>query len=128
MTPPESSSPLRLLHPPPRLRIPLATRRPVDAPHPAPPPPSPPSASPPPPPGPTCRKGAPLPAPPPEPGPAALAPTSGRVIGTGTATLTSGHEVPAVELEPDFEDQALPPDPAHAEPPVDVDKATPDDF
>jgi Na+-translocating ferredoxin:NAD+ oxidoreductase RnfC subunit len=31
--------------------------------------------------------------------PAALAPTSGRIIGVGEAALTNGHAVPVAELE-----------------------------
>jgi electron transport complex protein RnfC len=42
--------------------------------------------------------------------PAALAPTSGRIVSIGEATLMNGHTVPAVELECDFEDRRLPED------------------
>jgi Na+-translocating ferredoxin:NAD+ oxidoreductase subunit C len=38
----------------------------------------------------------------------ALAPTSGRVIGTSTVQLLNGQMVPAVDIEPDFEDRPVP--------------------
>ena len=38
----------------------------------------------------------------------ALSPISGRVIGTGTVQLLNGFTVPAVDIEADFEDRALP--------------------
>jgi electron transport complex protein RnfC len=63
-----------------------------------------------------------------------LAPTSGRVVGVGEATLTNGQQVPVIELESDFEDRRLPEehDAHQAEVQRDLleslDKATPDEF
>src|SRR5687767_10684831 len=86
------ASSLRLLEPPARLRVPLATHAPADVP-----------------PGITVgavvAKGQPLTPAPTEGGPHALAPTSGRIVGVDSATLTNGHAVPVVELEVDFEDR-----------------------
>jgi electron transport complex protein RnfC len=89
---PSDPSPLRLLETPARLRVPLATRAPAETPS-----------------GVTIdavvAKGQHLTHGPAEGGPATLAPTSGRVVAVGTATLTNGHVVPAVELEADFQDR-----------------------
>jgi electron transport complex protein RnfC len=40
--------------------------------------------------------------------PAALAPTSGRIVGASQAQLLNGSIVPAVDIEADFEDRPLP--------------------
>lgn len=40
--------------------------------------------------------------------PAALAPTSGRIVGVSRVELLNGCEVPAVDIEADFEDRPLP--------------------
>lgn len=102
---PEQSSPLRLLDPPSRLHVPLATRPLTEA-------------------APEIivnrivAKGEALSDGPVEGGPAALAPTSGRIVAQSLVTLTNGHAVPAVEFEPDFQDRpALEPphDPARAD-------------
>jgi electron transport complex protein RnfC len=92
---PVDPSPLRLLEPPARLRVPLGTRSRMVAP-----------------PGivigAMVAKGEVLADASSEGGPAVLAPTSGRIIGLGEAELTNGQTVPAVELESDFEDRRLP--------------------
>jgi len=63
-------------------------------------------------------------------GPAALAPTSGRIVGTSTVTLTNGLSVLAAELEVDYEDRRAPEEPHtadHAARHVDgIDKAAPE--
>jgi len=40
-----------------------------------------------------------------------LAPTSGRIVGSSTVTLLGGPAVPAIDLEPDFQDRVLPGEP-----------------
>src|SRR5690348_14338678 len=92
---PVDSSPLRLLEPPTRLRVPLGVRSPMGAP---------PEISI----GAKVAKGEVLAEISADGAPAALAPTSGRIIGLGQAALTNGHTVPVVELECDFEDRQLP--------------------
>jgi len=67
-------------------------------------------------------------------GPAALAPTSGRIVGISDVMLTNGQTVPAVELESDFQDRHLPEEhdaqqaEAQREQLDSLDKVTPDDF
>src|SRR5579862_1537109 len=39
--------------------------------------------------------------------PAVLAPSSGRYVGSSTVTLLNGQHVPAVDIEPDFEDRTV---------------------
>lgn len=102
---PEQSSPLRLMEPPSRLHIPLATRPLTE---------SPPEVLP----DRYVAKGEALSDGPVEGGPAALAPTSGRIVGASQVALTNGQTVPAVEFEPDFQDRAAPEpphDPARAD-------------
>src|SRR4051794_29790312 len=86
---PAEISSLRLLESPARLRVPLGTRSPME---------TPPGIEI----GAVVAKGQCLAAAPAEGGPAALAPTSGRIVGLGEALLTNGQTVPAVELESDF--------------------------
>jgi len=116
----ETSS-LRLLTPAPRLRVPLATHALTD------------------PPagivlGAKVARGQMLTDGPVEGGPAALAPTSGVVVALCEAALTNGQTVPAIELEPDFEDRRLPEphDPEQAEAQRELiesmERAVPDDF
>jgi electron transport complex protein RnfC len=50
--------------------------------------------------------------------PAVLAPSSGRYVGTSTVTLLNGQKVPAIDIEPDFEDRSTmgaAPDAAHSQ-------------
>jgi len=50
--------------------------------------------------------------------PAVLAPSSGRFVGTSTVTLLNGQSVPAIDIEPDFEDRSKmvrPPDATHSQ-------------
>src|SRR5438874_13233890 len=86
---------LRVLELPTRLQVPLAVRPPagVIAHKPA---------------GSLVNKGERLCELGPEIAPAVLAPTSGRVIGSSRVELLNGHVVPAVDIEPDFEDRAAP--------------------
>jgi electron transport complex protein RnfC len=92
---PGDGSGLRLLAPPARLYVPLGARGPVAAPA---------SAEI----GKVVAKGQPLTDAPVEGQAAALAPTSGRVVGVSEVTLTNGHKASAIELEPDFQDRATP--------------------
>ncbi|HEY7117195.1 MAG TPA: 4Fe-4S dicluster domain-containing protein [Tepidisphaeraceae bacterium] len=122
---PGEASALRMLDLPARLRIPLGTRPPVAMPDGI--------AI-----GTTVAKGQPLAAAPVEAGPAALAPTSGRIVGVSDVTLTNGQVVPAVELEADFQDRWLIPPAAEESEAATVtaasreteplDKVTPDDL
>jgi electron transport complex protein RnfC len=118
---PVESSPLRLLEPPARLRVPLGTRSPMITPAGVEI-------------GASVAKGQMLAASPVEGGPAALAPTSGRTVGVSEITLTNGQVVPAVELETDFLDRRLPEehDPHQAEAQRELldalDKVTPEEF
>ncbi len=53
-----------------------------------------------------------------ESGPAAIAPTSGRIVGQSRVTLTNNRECPAIDIEPDFQDRAARSeshDPSHAQ-------------
>lgn len=117
---PADSSPLRLLDPPARLHVPLGTRSPMETPGGVEI-------------GATVAKGQMLSGGPVEGGPAALAPTSGRIVGITTTLLTNGYTVPAVELESDFQDRRLPeehdahhdPQRAHIE---SLHRTTPDDL
>ncbi len=96
---------LRPVETPARLHIPLTTRSTVDAPAPLPA-------------GTHVLHGQPLTHMLADAGPAALAPTSGRIVGVSPVTLTNGQVVPAVELEVDFEDRRpheLPHDVQHAD-------------
>ena len=108
---------MRLLNPPARLRVPLGARSPVPAPVGV--------AV-----GSSVAKGQLLADSKVEGGAAALAPTSGRIVGVSDVTLTNGQVVPAVELETDFEDRSLPPelDPAPGAAPDSFDKITRDDL
>src|SRR4051812_42318549 len=90
---PESSAALRPVPLAARLRVPLAARGPADGPSPV--------AV-----GTIVAKGELLAAGPAAGEAAALAPTSGRVVGVTEVTLTNGQAVPAVELEADFQDRA----------------------
>src|ERR1044071_1498700 len=116
----ETSS-LRLLTPAARLRVPLATRALTEVPGGVVL-------------GAKVAKGQMLTDGPLEGGPAALAPTSGAVVGLCEAMLTNGQTVPAVELEPDFEDRRLPEehDPEQAEAQRELiesmDRAVPDEL
>jgi electron transport complex protein RnfC len=118
---PAESSALRLLDLPGRLRVPLGVRPPMTMPTGV--------AI-----GATVAKGQPLGGASAEGGPAVLAPTSGRILGVGEATLTNGNVVPVVDLECDFQDRRLPEehDPQQAEVQRDLleslDKATPDEL
>jgi electron transport complex protein RnfC len=82
---------LRVLELPTRLQVPLATHATVLDP-----------AAPPP--GTPVSKGQRLCPPMTAASPAALSPTSGRVVGTSEVELLNGHRVPAIDIEPDFED------------------------
>src|SRR5712671_3965882 len=95
LTSPADASPLPLLDPPARLHVPLGTHSPMEIPAGIEI-------------GATVAKGQMLASGPFEGGPAALAPTSGRIIGISTVTLTNGQTVPAVELESDFQDRRIP--------------------
>jgi electron transport complex protein RnfC len=86
---------LRLLDPPGLLRIPVGARSPVPAPVGV--------AI-----GEVVAKGQLLADAKVEGGAAALAPTSGRIVGVVDVTLTNGQVVPAVELEADFQGRSLP--------------------
>lgn len=92
---PADASSLRLLDPPARLHVPLVTRAPMETPAGIEI-------------GATVAKGQMLSAGLVEGGPAALAPTSGRIVGVSDVLLTNGHTVPAVELESDFSDRRIP--------------------
>jgi Na+-translocating ferredoxin:NAD+ oxidoreductase subunit C len=90
---PAESSPLRRIDPPARLLVPLSTRPTGEAPFGLPA-------------GTVVSKGQALAEAVANAGPAALAPTSGRVIGPARVTMTNGQNVPALEIECDFEDRA----------------------
>ena len=92
---PGDGSGLRLLNPPARLRVPLGARSPVPAPVGV--------AI-----GSVVGKGQLLADSKVEGGAAALAPTSGRIVGVVDVTLTNGQVVPAVELETDLKDRSPP--------------------
>jgi electron transport complex protein RnfC len=94
---PGDGSGLRLLDPPALLRIPVGARSPVPAPVGV--------AV-----GEVVAKGQLLADAKVEGGAAALASTSGRIVGVTDVTLTNGQVVPAVELEADFQGRALPED------------------
>jgi electron transport complex protein RnfC len=91
------SSPLRLLEPPARLHVPLGTRAPMEAPAGIEI-------------GAIVARGQMLSAGLIEGGPAALAPTSGRIVGIADVLLNNDQIVPAVELESDFKDRRIPED------------------
>lgn len=67
-------------------------------------------------------------------GPAALAPTSGRIVGVSEVMLTNGQTVPVVELESDFLDRRIPEEHDVHQAEVQrelidsLDKTTPEDF
>src|SRR4051812_37421676 len=92
---PSQAPPLRVLELPTRLQVPLAVR----------PPPGVIAHKPP---GSRVNKGERLCKLGPEIAPAVLAPTSGRIIGSSRVQLLNGHIVPAVDIEPDFEDRPGP--------------------
>ncbi len=89
---PSQAPALRVLELPTRLQVPLSMR-----PGPA--------ATAQKPPGSRVDRGEQLCDPGPEISPAALAPTSGRIVGTSRVQLLNGHVVSAVDIEPDFEDR-----------------------
>ncbi|HSI36864.1 MAG TPA: 4Fe-4S dicluster domain-containing protein [Tepidisphaeraceae bacterium] len=114
---PLDSSLLRPVDTPARLHVPLATRAKVESPV---------AVAP----GTVVAHGEALARGAAEGGAQALAPTSGRVVGVSTVTLTNGQDVPAVELEVDYEDRRTPEAPhtpeevaRRADP---IDKASPD--
>ena len=82
---PVDAAALRLMKPPARLRVPLATRAPMA-------PPAGVNI------GASVARGQILAAAPAEGGPAALAPASGKIVGVVDVMLTNGQVVPAVEL------------------------------
>jgi electron transport complex protein RnfC len=93
--PADESSPLRRIDPPPRLLVPLTTRPTEEVPAGL--------AS-----GTLVTRGQRLGDAIADAGPAVLAPTSGRVIGRTRVTMTNGQNVPALEIECDFQDRAAP--------------------
>ena len=113
---PVDSSPLRLLEPPTRLRVPLDVRTPMGT--------LPEIAL-----GAKVAKGEVLAETSADGAPAALAPTSGRIIGIGEAALTNGHTVPVADMECDFEDRRLPEEHETQREPIDsLDRVAPDDL
>jgi electron transport complex protein RnfC len=114
------SSPLRRLDPPPRLLVPLSTHAAAETPDAIPP-------------GVQVVRGQRLTEVVADAGAAALAPTSGRVLGVTTVTLTNGQTVPALEIESDFQDRAEPEEHDYATADhhhdlADIDKLTHDDL
>src|SRR5687767_11441165 len=89
----DDDSPLRRIDPPPRLLVPLSTPAAAETPDHLPP-------------GTQVTEGQRLSEYVADAGAAALAATSGRVLGTTTVVLTNGQIVPALEIEVDFQDRA----------------------
>ena len=118
---PTDSSPLRRIDPPPRLLVPLSTHAAAETPEALPP-------------GTQVTKGQRLSEFVADAGAAALAPTSGRVLGTTTVVLTNGQTVPALEIEVDFQDRGEPEEhdfataDQHRHEVADLDKLTSDDL